>query len=111
RIMVPPGGLVRTLPALAMAILLACIAGCGDRTPPSPTTDTSTDSPADAARPANDEGIVRRFDCQADTTVAVLDSGDARVSLPGGQRHVLSPVAGSDPQVYAGDTLYFTIDA
>ena len=102
---------MRTLPALAMAILLACIAGCGDRTPPSPTTDTSTDSPADAARPADDEGVVRRFDCQADTTVAVLDSGDARVSLPGGQRHVLSPVAGSDPQVYTGDTLYFTIDA
>ena len=57
----------------------------------------------------DDEHVVRRFDCQADTGVALLDDGSARVSLPGGERHSLARVANSDPSVYTGDSLYFTI--
>ncbi|GAA3933394.1 hypothetical protein [Luteimonas lutimaris] len=105
---------MRTLPTLATALLAACLAGCGNNAPPpAPAPDKpAAGAPADAAASArDDEGVLRRFDCQAGTTVAVLANGDARVSLPGGQQHFLSPVAGSEPQVYTGDTLYFTVEA
>jgi len=109
---------VRTLPTLATALLAACIAGCGHQATPAPTPTSGPDAAATDAAPADatastddDEGVQHRFDCQAGTRVAVLANGDARVSLPGGQQHFLSPVAGSDPQVYTGDTLYFTVQA
>jgi len=105
---------MRSISISMATALLTCLAGCGERATPEsavPATDTATPAPRATGPTAaeSDEGVVHRFDCQADTTVAVLDNGDARVSLPGGERHVLSPVAGSEPQVYTGDSLYFTI--
>jgi len=100
---------MRTLPALTATALLACMAGCGERAAPAADSSAPTSSATGPAVAESDEGVAHRFDCQAGTTVAVLDNGDARVSLPGGEHHLLSQVAGSEPQVYTGDTLYFTI--
>jgi guanyl-specific ribonuclease Sa len=104
------------LSAITPVLLLACLAGCGDRS--AVTTDTGTDTAAAPAKaeaaPAaagEDDNATARYACQADTAVVVLDDGTARVSLPGGERHTLERVADSDPQVYAGDSLYFTIQA
>ena len=101
------------LPAIALALLLACAAGCGDRPAPDDTGATAP-RPADGAAPPatdGDEGVARRFDCQPDTRVVLFDDGSARATLPGGERHPLAPVAGSDPPVYTGNSLYFTITA
>src|SRR5690606_32333800 len=97
---------MRKLTAIAAAFLLSCIAGCGER----PATDTtgSTEAPAPPA-PVDPDAL--RYDCQADTSVAVLADGTARVTLPGGERHELARVADSDPEVYTGDSLYFTVGA
>lgn len=108
------------LSAITPVLLLACLAGCGDRS--AVTTDTGTDTAAAPAKaeaateaaPAaagEDDNVTARYACQADTGVVVLDNRSARVSLPGGERHTLEHVADSDPQVYAGDSLYFTIQA
>jgi len=93
--------------AIAAAFLLSCVAGCGER-PATADTTGSTAASAPAA-PADPDAI--RYDCQADTSVAVLADGTARVTLPGGERHELARVAGSDPEVYTGDSLYFTVGA
>src|SRR3546814_9553218 len=80
------------------------------------TADTTTppaaaEAPAaKTATPAPVDPDARRFDCQADTAVVVLD-GTARVTLPGGELHALQKVAESDPEVYVGDSLYFTLGA
>ncbi len=98
------------LPAAVTTLLLACLAGCGDRATPDadPVAPQATE-PAASPPPMDDEHVVRRFDCQADTGVVLLDDGSARVSLPGGERHPLARVAGSEPAVYTGDSLYFSI--
>jgi len=97
---------MRKLPAIAAAFLLSCVAGCGER-PATTDTTASTATPAPAA-PVDPDAL--RYDCQADTSVAVAD-GTARVTLPGGERHELARVADSDPEVYTGDSLYFTVGA
>lgn len=99
--------IVRKLPAIAAAFLLSLTAGCGER-PATADTTGSTAIPAPAA--PVDPGALG-YDCQAETSVAVLVDGTARVTLPGGERHELARVAGSDPAVYAGDSLYFTVGA
>ena len=112
---------MHTLSIFTATALLACLAGCGGPKPPEPASPApgtpgsapraAAAAPAAPAATAPDGDVVHRFDCQAGTTVALLENGDARVSLPGGERYVLSPVAGSEPRVYTGDSLYFTIAA
>ncbi|MGN7726088.1 hypothetical protein ACTJIL_09760 [Luteimonas sp. 22616] len=106
------------LSAITPVLLLACLTGCGDRSTVTTDTGTGTDTAAAPAKaeaaPAaagEDDNVTARYACQADTGVVVLDNRSARVSLPGGERHTLQHVADSDPQVYAGDSLYFTIQA
>ena len=96
------------------AIIVSCLAGCGDRSEdtaasaaPPAAADTT---PAKTATPAPMDPDARRFDCQGDTDVVVLD-GTARVTLPGGESYALQKVADSDPEVYVGDSLYFTLGA
>ena len=98
--------------ALAATVLLClAAAGCRDRSvatavdAPGPVTTTLPSIRA----PGSDERVTQHYGCQAGTGVELLDDGTARVSLPGGERHTLTRVANSDPQVYAGDSLYFTI--
>ncbi|MDN5782693.1 MAG: hypothetical protein L0H23_11870, partial [Luteimonas sp.] len=93
-------------------LLAGCLAGCGDRSPATPAS--AAIAPATPTPPASvedDGNVATRYTCQADTEVVLLEHGAARVSLPGGERHSLERVAGSDPQVYAGDSLYFTLGA
>ncbi len=96
------------------AVIASCVAGCGDR--PTPTADTAAPptaaqtAPAKTATSAPADPDARRFDCQADTGVVLLD-GTAQVTLPGGESYALQKVADSDPQVYVGDSLYFTLGA
>ncbi len=95
----------------ATMLLCAAAAGCGDRSSATamdaPDPGNTTSPPTTA--PGADEHVTRRYSCQADTAVELLDDGTARVSLPGGERHTLTRVADSVPQVYTGDSLYFTI--
>src|SRR3546814_9285654 len=97
------------LSIITAAVIASCVAGCGDRA--ATTADTTTPpAAAETATPAPVDPDARRFDCQADTAVVVLD-GTARVTLPGGELHALPKVADSDPEVYVGDALYFTLGA
>lgn len=102
------------LSIITAAIIVSCAAGCGDQ--PAATADSAAPpaatepAPAQATTPAPLDPDARRFDCQADTAVVVLD-GTARVTLPGGERHTLQKIADSDPEVYIGDSLYFTLGA
>lgn len=102
------------LSIITAAIIVSCVAGCGDQ--PATTADSAAPpaatepAPAQATTPAPLDPNARRFDCQADTAVVVLD-GTARVTLPGGERHTLQKIADSDPEVYIGDSLYFTLGA
>src|SRR3546814_10615416 len=99
------------LSIITAAVIASCVAGCGDRA--ATTADTTTppaaaEAPAaKTATPAPVDPDARRFDCQADTAVVVLD-GTARVTLPGGELPALQKVAERDPEVYVGDSLYFT---
>ena len=98
---------------VAIAIT-SCVAGCGDRPAATANTDVppaaADTTPAKTATPAPVDPDARRFDCQAGTDVVVLD-GTARVTLPGGESYALQKVADSDPEVYIGDSLYFTLGA
>ena len=105
---------MRDLFALAATVLVcAAAAGCGDRPAATAarTPEPVATAPPSADASSADEHVTRRFSCQAGTGVELLDDGTVRVSLPGGERHALTRVAGSDPQVYTGDSLYFTIQA
>src|SRR3546814_12539641 len=71
------------LSIITAAVIASCVAGCGDRA--ATTADTTTPpAAAETATPAPVDPDARRFDCQADTAVVVLD-GTARVTLPGGE--------------------------
>jgi membrane-bound inhibitor of C-type lysozyme len=59
---------------------------------------------------AGNAGVSMRYDCDAGTRVTVMSDGTADVALPEGRTVRVSRVAGSAPPVFAGDTLYFTID-
>lgn len=59
---------------------------------------------------AGNPGITMRYTCNADTQVTVLADGTARVNLPQGRIVVVSRVAGSAPPVFAGESLYFTVE-
>ncbi len=99
------------LSLVTAAVIASCVAGCGDR--PTPTVDTAAPPAAAQTAPAKAapaDPDARRFDCQADTGIVLLD-GTAQVTLPGGESYALQKVADSDPQVYVGDSLYFTLDA
>ena len=102
------------LSIITAAIIASCAAGCGDHA--ASTVDTTTPpaaaeaSAAKTATPTPVDPDARRFDCQADTAIVVLH-GTARVTLPGGESHALQRVADSDPEVYIGDSLYFTLGA
>src|SRR3546814_6871734 len=109
----PYSPLVRSKLSIIAAVAIAsCAAGCGDRPAATANTDAppaaAQTTPAKTATPAPVDPDARRFDCQADTGVVVLD-GTARVTLPDGERYTLQKVADSDPQVYVGDSLYFTL--
>lgn len=99
--------------AIAIALMLACVAGCGDRSaaddPAAAAPQAAEDAKSTPTPSDDDEHVARRFGCQAETEVALLDDGSARVSLPAGERHSLARIADSDPPVYTGDSLYFTI--
>src|SRR3546814_305783 len=84
-----------------------CSSDIADTTTPPAAAEAPA---AKTATPAPVDPDARRFDCQADTAVVVLD-GTARVTLPGGELHALQKVAESDPEVYVGDSLYFTLGA
>src|SRR3546814_18989497 len=84
-----------------------CSSDIADTTTPPAAAEAPA---AKTATPAPVDPDDRRFDCQADTAVVVLD-GTARVTLPGGELHALQKVAESDPEVYASDSLYFTLVA
>ena len=97
------------LSVITPVLLLACLAGCGDRSaiPADAGAGVETTPPASG----EEDNVTARYDCQADTAVVIFEDGTARVSLPGGERHTLEQVADSNPQVYAGDSLYFTVGA
>ncbi len=94
--------------AVLVVAAASCLAACHGDTAPA----TSAGAPA-SAQPAAQESAdaSARYDCQAGTAVLVLGDGNARAELPGGERYDLSRVAGSDPAVYAGNSLYFTVGA
>lgn len=105
---------MHTRQIIALSLLFACTAGCDNPdTPAAGEPATSAPVPkatsATATPPIPDADVARRFDCQAHTTVVVLQDGSAQVTLPGGDRHALAAIAGSDPQAYSGETLNFTI--
>src|SRR3546814_13356371 len=95
------------LSIITAAVIASCVAGCGDRA--ATTADTTTPpAAAETATPAPVDPDARRFDCQADPAVVVLD-GTARVTLTGGELHALQKVADSDQEVYVGDSMYFPL--
>jgi len=65
---------------------------------------------ATAAAGAEEAEVSMRYACDADTVVAMLADGTARISLPDGQTVDASRIAGSAPPVFTGQSLYFTID-
>ena len=102
------------LSIIAAVAIVSCAASCGDRPAATANTDVrpaaAETTPAKTAPPAPVDPDARRFDCQGDTDVVVL-YGTARVTLPGGESYALQKVADSDPEVYVGDSLYFTLGA
>src|SRR3546814_20269756 len=60
------------LSIITAAVIASCVAGCGDRA--ATTADTTTPpAAAEAATPAPVDPDARRFACQPDPPVAVLD--------------------------------------
>jgi hypothetical protein len=112
----PTEALAMRIPrSMVLALAAACcLAACQreDAGPtPSPAPAASA-PPATATVSAEDAAdATARYDCQAGAIVLLLRDGRARALLPGGERYDLSRVAASDPPVYAGSALYFTVDA
>ncbi|HVI58213.1 MAG TPA: hypothetical protein VM619_04990 [Luteimonas sp.] len=92
--------------AIVLALALSTLAGCQREGPGSPAGD---DARPAAQVAATDDDATARYACDAGATVVVLRDGNARAALPGGERYDLSRVAGSEPAVYAGSSLYFTL--
>lgn len=91
------------------------LAGCGnaDNAPataeqaPAGKTAAPATNPASSPAPAD---VATRYACDPDTVVDVLEGGQAaRATLPDGTRVDLGKVEGSDPPVYRGLNLFFTI--
>lgn len=95
------------LSALLPALLLA---GCkAEHNTPAPVAQTpTTPAPAKSIAPPTAD-VVTRFACDPDTVVDILKDGRAQVSLPDGLQVGLGKIANSDPPVYTGANLYFTI--
>lgn len=116
------------LPAfrLAFAAGLVCLVSC-QRTP---DTDDTAPPPADAAPtvvpkaavssptapPAAPSiappaaGIADRYVCEANTTLIRKDDGSFRAEVPGNPPVRLARIAGSDPVVFTGSSLYLRIE-
>lgn len=101
------------LSILPFAALL--LAGCGnaDNAPaaaeqaPAGETAAAVANPAAAPVPAD---VATRYACDPDTVVDVLQGEQAaRATLPDGTRVDLGKVEGSEPPVYRGLNLFFTI--
>lgn len=98
-------------------VLIALLAGCTaghDDAADAGTTDgmpAASNAPAAPVAPPADEdpNVVMRYACDADTVVVVLRNGSARVSLPEGRDVDLSRITGSQPPIFAGNSLYFTV--
>lgn len=93
-------------------VLIALAAGCtADRDDAANAGTIDMPAAAAPAAPPADEdpNVVMRYACDADTVVVVLRNGSARVSLPEGRDVDLSRIAGSQPPIFAGSSLYFTV--
>jgi hypothetical protein len=103
--------LPRAIPFLGL-LLGSFITACN-----SPRGDAATNAVAPAAESTPptqaaiepDADVTTHYACDAGTSVAMLQNGRARVSLPDGSSVDLARVAGSQPAVFAGSSLYFTI--
>lgn len=101
--------------AIPFLILLAAssITGCSTRQDDAATNavaPAATEDPSPAQAAANqDADVTARYTCEAGTSVAMLRDGHARVSLPDGSSVDLARIAGSQPAVFTGSSLYFTI--
>ena len=97
------------LPLLSALLSTLLLAGCNADHTPAPTAQApATPAPAkEIAPPAAD--VITRFACDPDTVVDILTDDRAQVSLPDGQQVGLGKVANSDPPVYTGANLFFTI--
>lgn len=100
---------MRILPLLPLALIV--ISGCNrqentpsaDNNPPPAATPTAV-VPGDAA-----EGVSMRYRCDGGSSVEILTSGSARVTLADGRVVELPAVSGSAPPAYAGEALSFAI--
>lgn len=103
---------MRTLPpaiTFTMLLLAACSPGPGGGAAvQAPTGDkpSAATGHASAAMPAD---VATRYACDPDTVVDVLEDGRARVTLLDGRKIELGRITGSDPPVYRGDNLFFTV--
>ena len=105
-------GILRAIPFLIL-LVSSCIAGCDTRQDDAATNavaPAAAEDPSSAQATANpDADVTARYTCEAGTNVAMLRDGHARVSLPDGSSVDLARIAGSQPAVFTGSSLYFTI--
>jgi hypothetical protein len=102
-------------PACAIALILlpaisvtACGRGGDDGNPGIRDGVASAGKTPAAQSSGKDAGAAMRYTCQANTSVALLRDGSARVSLPDGTNVDLERIVGSNPTVFTGSSLYFT---
>lgn len=96
--------------AVVLVLTLSALAAC-QREQAGPSASGDGRPAGEAAKTLDDADATARYACDAGATVVVLRDGNARAVLPGGERYDLSRVAGSEPAVYAGSSLYFTLGA
>lgn len=99
---------------IALALLLAaCGPGEQEKRPAktaAPAIASAGSQSGAAAEEASFEpDALVRYACQPGTRVALLRDDAASVLLPDGARYLLDRVADSDPPVYAGHSLFFTV--
>jgi hypothetical protein len=105
---------MKILHAVPLILVVACLASCDTRHDEARSTATAGNTAATGnARPSNstkDEGadVAMHYTCEAATGVALLRDGNARISLPDGNRVDLERIVGSKPTVFTGSSLYFT---
>jgi len=102
--------------AIPLALLLAsAIAGCDrdqarDRNDVAPTAPHAAQPTATTSAAGDDPDVASVYTCEAGTSVAILQDGNARVSLPDGSKVGLARIGGSKPVAFTGSSLYFTLD-
>ena len=96
--------------AAVLVLALSIAAGC-QREQAGPSSNAASRPAGQAATTDDDADATARYACDAGASVVVLRDGTARAALPSGERYDLARVAGSEPAVYAGSSLYFTLGA